>query len=88
MGLSLLNLKPLQFSIYHAFVDRIDNDVPRVTSWHLEASSSDSKQLPEWQICPSFPQTHVGLFFLHIYECQRLNKFRFTLNILYLRPPS
>ena len=30
--------------IYHEFVDRIDNSVPRVTTWHHEALPSDAKQ--------------------------------------------
>ena len=37
--------------IYHEFVDRIDNSVPKVT--------------PEGQICQLYPQTYVGFFFLH-----------------------
>ena len=30
--------------IYHEFVDRIDNSVPRVTVLHHEALPSDAKQ--------------------------------------------
>ena len=31
--------------IYHEFVDRIDNSVPRVTAWFHLALSSDAKQV-------------------------------------------
>ena len=30
--------------VYHEFVDRIDNSVPRVTVWHHKAPSRDAKQ--------------------------------------------
>ena len=39
--------------IYHEFVDRTDNSVTRVFVWHHNA------------LRLSFPQTHVGFFFLH-----------------------
>ena len=34
-------------------MDKLDNSVP-----------SDAKHWPKGQICLSFPQTHVGFFFL------------------------
>ena len=55
--------------IHHKFVDRIDNSVPRVTVLHHEALPSDAKQWPEGQNCLSYPQTHVGFFFLHTFGC-------------------
>ena len=30
--------------IYHEFVDRIDNSVPRVTAWHHAALPRDAQQ--------------------------------------------
>ena len=50
--------------LYHKFVDRIDNSVPRVTAWHHEALPSDNT-VPKGQICLSYALTHVGFFFLH-----------------------
>ena len=43
---SVLKLKCDQktIRIYHEFVDRIDNSIPRVTAWHHEALPSDPKQ--------------------------------------------
>ena len=55
-----------EYKFYHEFVDRIDNSVPRVTAWHHEALPSVAKQRPEGQNCLAYPQTHIGLFFLHI----------------------
>ena len=51
-GLSLFSNKPQAFCsatlkdirIYHEFVDRIDNSVPKVTARHHEALPSDAKQ--------------------------------------------
>ena len=45
----------------------MDKSVPRVTVWHNEALSSDAKQLPEGQICPSVPNTNDRFVFLNIF---------------------
>ena len=36
--------KEENIGIYHEFVDRFDNSVPRVTAWHQEAVPCDAKQ--------------------------------------------
>ena len=36
--------KVCQKRIQHAFVDMLDNSVPRVTVWHHSAEPSDAKQ--------------------------------------------
>ena len=40
--------------IQHAFVDRIDKSVPRVTVWHHSAEPGDGKQRPSEQNCLSY----------------------------------
>ena len=74
--------------IYHEFVDRIDNSVPRVTAWHHEALPSDAKQRPEGQICLSCPRTHDRFFFLHTLGASVLINPVLPLNTLHLRLPS
>ena len=44
--------------IQHAFVDRLDNSVPRVTVWHHSSEPRDAKQWYSGQNCLSYPQTH------------------------------
>ena len=50
----------------------IGNSVLSVTAWHQEALSSDAKQWPEGKICLSYPQMHVGFFFLHTLDASAL----------------
>ena len=69
-------------------MDRIDNSVPRVTAWHPKALPSDAKQWPKGQICLSYPQTHVGFFFLHTLGVIDLINPVLPLHILHLRLPS
>ena len=70
------------------FLDRIDNSVPRVTAWHHEALPSDAKQWYEEQSCLSYPQAHIGFFFLHTLGTNALINSAFPLHTLHLRPPS
>ena len=55
--------------IHHDLLDRIDNSVMRVTVCRHKAPAviGGTEYL-------SFPQTHVGFFFLHAFGCQSLNK--------------
>ena len=70
--------------IPHAFVDRIDKSVPRVTVWHHSAEPRDAKQWPSGQNCLSYSQTHDRFLYYKNIQCKMKNTFTMLIKYVLL----